>query len=171
MKWEQVRWWNISFNVNTSLWIIIQFPSRQTRPVSDDVTPLWLLGSIASLHFNCQIQLTWDNIFVNLVKKYIFMGVWIERFTSVYNLMADLLKPFNVQWNTKALWYYSPGATLLVEDLNLMNMRYYWSLLCSAKFGILLFWLKRNSWEQVYKIWGGTVSTVGQISKFRKKKK
>ena len=54
--------------------------------------------------------------------------------TSVFNLMAHLLKPFNVQLNTKALsdsilLLCSPNATQ-VEDLNLMNMRYYNRTVC-----------------------------------------
>ena len=60
-----------------------------------------------------------DHIAVKPLTKYHFMAIWIEHFTSVFNLMAHLLKPFTV---SKAQWHSDSRAYWATGDLNLMNM-------------------------------------------------
>ena len=77
------------------------------------------------------------------------MGVWIARFTSVFNLMAHLLKPFNVQWNTKALWFHSPSITATL--CRKLKIWIWWicDITVCAKFGILLFSMNRKIWSGI----------------------
>ena len=89
--------------------------------------------------------------------------------TSVFNLMAHLLKPFNVQLNTKAL-----SDSILLHPLPMRRKLKIWIWwICditteqSAKFGILLFQMKRKIWSvRVYKIRLQTHITSQNVPKY-----